>query len=564
MFVFVPHRALSPRPFAPRLHTRQGLPRMELAALVARMQALTPEEAAKVRRYRFLPLPHRGLWQPCVITDDASASAMQALGGVAVAQADAQTFRRAMELAWGQELAQRAALSLATQQPHFSAFRRMSKGQQHALIASIIVFALLLLVMPGTLALVCGLILGLFYLLMAALHLCAAHHHPPARPVPRLLDDAELPTYTVLIPLFRESRVLGQLLQALARLDYPADKLDIKLLVEEADEETRAALRRHVLPAHIEVLTVPPGAPQTKPRALNYGLAFARGDLLCIHDAEDVPHPGQLRLAASMFAALPEEVACLQAPLGWYNAGVSFFSRMLAVDYAAHFHVILPWLQALGVPLPLGGTSNHFRLQALVKVGGWDPFNVTEDADLGIRLARRGYRTKMLPRLLTLEEACVDYGCWRNQRARWLKGWLQTFLVHQRAPLRLWQEAGAGAYLTLYALLGAGVFAALAHPFFLFMTLASLWWPATAIGGFWPQWMAALGLVVFVAGYGSAFLSARAGLKRSGQAHLLPWLVLLPLYWLLISLAAWLALWDFLLRPHHWRKTEHGFFLLLK
>ncbi len=536
---------------------------MDEGELLRHMRRLSGEEAALVRRHRFLPLPHKGLWRPCVITDAASRLAAEARGGSAVARADARAFSRAMQRAWGEELAHRATLSLARERPHFSAHRRFSGGQKEVLGLVLGLLVLLLLAAPRAMLITTSLVFGVFYLLLAALHLSAARHRPVSRP-PRLLTDTELPAYTLLLPLFRESRVLPQLLKALARLDYPAEKLDIKLLVEEVDDETRAALRRYVLPAHIEVLTVPRGAPQTKPRALNYGLAFARGELLTIYDAEDIPHPGQLRLAASMFAQLPGEVACLQAPLGWYNAETSFFTRMIAVDYAAHFHVILPWLRALGLPLPLGGTSNHFRIDALRVVGAWDPFNVTEDADLGLRLARKGYRTGVLPRLSTLEEACADYGCWRNQRARWIKGWLQTFLVHQRAPARLLTEVGPGGYFVLYALLGAGVFASLLHPLFLGLTLLALLQPQTLPDGLLGHWLAAQGVVVFLAGYAGAFSSAIAGLRRSGQARLLPWLLCLPFYWLLISLAAWLALWDFIRRPHHWRKTHHGYDLLLE
>ena len=386
-------------------------------------------------------------------------------------------------------------------------------------------------------------------------------------PNPRLLDDTELPTYTVLVPLFHESGVLGQLLQALGRLDYPPEKLDIKLLVEEVDTQTREALNHYVLPEHVEVLMVPKGAPQTKPRALNYGLAFARGELVTIFDAEDVPHPAQLRMAASVFAEAPEELACLQAPLSWYNADAGFFSRMLAIEYANHFTVILPLLAELGLPLPLGGTSNHFRLSALRQAGGWDPFNVTEDADLGLRLARMGWRTGVLPRVGTLEEACITFRAWRHQRARWIKGWLQTLLVHQRAPRQMLREVGWRGLMTLYALLGAGVFASLAHPLFLGVMLATIARHLTgtpmAESGFGQLWLCAFSATVFIFGYAGALRCTLSGLERTGQQRLLPWMALLPFYWLLISTAAWLALWDFIRRPHHWRKTAHGRFLLL-
>ncbi len=552
------------RPCVPCLQGVGSLPHMPLPELVRHMRGLTPAEAAHVRKHRFLPLPGRGLWRPCVITDALSHRAALEQGCCVVARADARDFSLAMQQAWNAQLVDDAAHALRRTYPVFSAVQRFSRAQKEVLSLAALVVAALALLAPRALLVALGLTFGLFYLAMAALHVSAAASRWRAS-VPPLLKDHALPVYTVLAPLYREAAVLGQLLQALARLDYPAKKLDIKLLVEEDDGETRAALRGFVLPPHMEVLVVPRGAPRTKPRALNHGLAFARGELLTIYDAEDVPHPGQLRVAASCFAVQGADMACLQAPLGWYNATASFFSRMLAVDYAAHFHVILPWLHKLGLPLPLGGTSNHFRVAALREAGAWDPFNVTEDADLGLRLARKGWRTGVLPAGIgTQEEACTEYACWRHQRARWIKGWLQTFLVHQRMPTQLMHEVGAGGYFVLYALLGAGVFAALLHPFFLALTLATLLHPGVLFPGFMSSLLAAMGMVVFVAGYTGAFLSAREGLRRTGQRRLLPWLVFLPFYWLLVSLAAWLALWDFIRRPHHWRKTAHGAFLLLK
>ena len=563
MFVFNGWRQAAARRlrFHPLLGVR--LPRMSEETLLRQMRRLSPEEAALVRARRYLPLPGKGLQRPCVVTDEASRRVAEEAGCLAIAEAQPEAFLRAMERAWGEGIIREASWALAGGQPHFSAYRRFSQGQKEMLLLALVALAMLAIAWPTGMLLVTSALFGIFYLSLAALHFSAARHRAAWQRI-SLLRDEQLPVYTVLVPLFRESRVIPQLLQALARLDYPTEKLDIKLLVEEVDAQTRAALARYVLPHHIEVLTVPRGAPQTKPRALNYGLAFARGALLTIYDAEDIPHPGQLRLAASMFAQADERLACLQAPLGWYNAGTSFFTRMIAVDYAAHFHVILPWLHRLGLPLPLGGTSNHFRIRALLEAGGWDPFNVTEDADLGLRLARKGYRTGTLPRLLTLEEACADYGCWRNQRARWIKGWLQTFLVHQRAPARLLTEVGAGGYFVLYALLGAGVFASLLHPLFLLLTVLALAQPEALPGGLAGTWLAAQGVVVFVAGYAGAIAAAIKGLRRTHQMHLLPWLVFLPFYWLLVSLAAWLALWDFIRRPHHWRKTEHGYELMFK
>ena len=564
MFVFVPERHRA-RVLAPQLRMRHALPRMAPNALHRQLKQLSREEGALVRRHRFVPLPNRGLWRPCVVTDAASARAAVVYGGVPVARTSPRAFCMAIQDIFGHDLIETATHALAGNQPHFSAAWRF-RGKQLPAFTMLLLAAVLgmwLAPLPTTALLAAS--LGSLYLLQASLYFSAALQ-PPAPPVTpaRLLPDAELPTYTVLVPLYRERRVLPQLFRALARLDYPAEKLDIKLLVEEDDDETRNALSAYVLPDYMEVLVAPRGRPRTKPRALNYGLAFARGDLVCIFDAEDVPHPAQLRVAASIFAEAEENVACLQAPLAWHNADRSFFTRMISIEYAAHFRVVLPWLAALGLPLPLGGTSNHFRLKALLDVGGWDPFNVTEDADLGLRLARFGWRVSMLPRVGTLEEACETHRAWRHQRARWIKGWLQTLLVHLRQPPRFAREAGAGGMVVLLAILGTGVFGSLLHPLLLGWTLWDLFMAPPHVASAGEALLRALSLVVLGAGYMGALCVSLAGLHRTRQWRLLPWVALLPLYWLFISAAAWLALWDFARRPHHWRKTSHGHRLLLQ
>ena len=550
-----------------RLPDHVRLPLMPRRELVRHLRTLSAADAEVARRERYLILPSSGLWRACVITDAASRRAAERKGLCVMGRARPADFSSALQEVFGPALARRAAWRLATERPALSAHVRLNRFQALLLALLAPILPVVVFLHPGALGAMVNVGFGLFFLLLASLHLTAARHVPRRLNAP-LLKDARLPVYTVLVPLYREGRVIKQLLRALGRLDYPLEKLDIKLLLEADDAETRAALAEWVLPDHMEILTVPPGAPRTKPRALNYGLAYARGELVCILDAEDVPHPAQLRVAASMFSAMAEDVACLQAPLGWYNAESGFFSRMIAIEYASHFHVVLPCLAALGLPLPLGGTSNHFRIAALRAVGEWDPFNVTEDADLGLRLARHGWRTSVLPRVGTLEEACTTFRDWRNQRARWIKGWLQTFLVHQRSPRDLLRRAGPGAFYTLYAMLGAGVFAALLHPFFLGWFFLSLGDVANFAShpshGLSRIWLLAFALVVFIAGYAAAFASAVAGIRRTRQWRLLPWLALLPFYWLLISLAAWQALWDFIHVPHHWRKTEHGRELLLK
>jgi cellulose synthase/poly-beta-1,6-N-acetylglucosamine synthase-like glycosyltransferase len=304
-------------------------------------------------------------------------------------------------------------------------------------------------------------------------------------------------------------------------------------------------------------VVVPAGTPRTKPRALNCGLALARGELLCVYDAEDIPDAGQLRLAAETFAAAPAELACLQARLGWYNARRNWLTGFLELEYGAHFDVLLPALARRGWPLPLGGTSNHFRVSALRAAGGWDAWNVTEDADLGLRLARLGHGAGMLASE-TAEEACARLGDWFGQRVRWIKGWMQTWLVHLGDARGLARSCGRGGFFVLHAVIGASVLSALGYPVFTGLYLGWLMW-----GGGWglPGWIYA---GVFVAGHVAAMMAALAGACRRGHGDLVRLIPLLPLYWLLISAAAWRALAELVRQPHHWRKTPHGRELRIK
>ena len=197
---------------------------------------------------------------------------------------------------------------------------------------------------------------------------------------PPMLSDDELPVYTVVAAIYREAGVIDDLIRAFDTFDYPRTKLDIKLVAERRDEETISRLLAMRLPARYELIIAPPGEPSTKPRALNIALAAARGELLAVYDAEDSPAADQLRLAASVFAS-ENDLDCLQARLTIRNSEDSWFSKLFAVEYAALFDLINPGLCALEMPIALGGTSNHFRVATLLGVGGWDEWNVAEDAD---------------------------------------------------------------------------------------------------------------------------------------------------------------------------------------
>jgi cellulose synthase/poly-beta-1,6-N-acetylglucosamine synthase-like glycosyltransferase len=391
-----------------------------------------------------------------------------------------------------------------------------------------------------------------------ALALLAAREKQRTAPVPRRIPDALLPTYTVLVPLYREAHMLPGLVGALTQLDYPPAKLDIKILLEADDIATCQVARSLPLPAHIELVVVPDAQPKTKPKALNYGLETARGSLLTIYDAEDHPEPGQLRAAVAAFREGPADLGCVQASLNIHNAEACWLSKQFALEYSALFDGLLPSLARLGLPMPLGGTSNHFKREALAAAGAWDPFNVTEDADLGLRLYRGGWRTGVI-RSTTWEEAPVAFGSWLRQRTRWLKGWMQTYLVHTRSHRKTLHDMGLAGFLAFHTLLGGIILSPLVYPFVMAGVVAGLvvgptaGSPGDGLGtGFWLA--AAANLLI---GLVLPMLLAASAVSQRGAGHLRWQVPLMPIYWLLVSIAAYRALWQLLRDPYRWEKTEH-------
>jgi glycosyltransferase XagB len=336
-------------------------------------------------------------------------------------------------------------------------------------------------------------------------------------------------------------------------------KLDIKIIAEESDTSMRRALAGFDLPDHIEVIVVPPGKPQTKPRALNYALQFSRGELLTIYDAEDVPEPNQLRIAAARFHGADGRLACLQAQLVFFNPNENWLARQFTAEYATLFGLVLPALAEKGLPLALGGTSNHFRTDILRKVGAWDPFNVTEDADLGLRLARLGYETGVIDSF-TFEEANLKFVNWTMQRARWLKGFLQTWLVHMRSPVKSMRDLGPAGFWVLQSCTIGVFMSALLHPI---LALASAYLfftspPPNADGPLWLTMQGGLNLALFVSGYGVTMFAANRAMLRLGLKNWWFTIASMPAYWFLMAIAAWIALWQFIVAPFVWNKTEHG------
>lgn len=370
------------------------------------------------------------------------------------------------------------------------------------------------------------------------------------------------PRYTIFCPLYKESEVVMQFVGAMSRLDYPKEKLEVMLLLEQDDEETIDNIRAMKLPDYFKIMVVPHSMPKTKPKACNYGLREATGKYAVIYDAEDVPEPSQLKKAVVAFETGGSDVGCIQAKLNYYNWNQNLLTRLFTLEYSLWFNLILPGLHAIKAPIPLGGTSNHFRLSDLRLLEGWDPFNVTEDADLGMRIVKRGLRTAVLDSF-TLEEANSHYGGWLKQRSRWIKGYMQTYLVHMRRPHHFLRHRKR--HLPLFQLmLGGKVVTMLVNPLLWLMTVTYLVLPdqtADFIQSLYIGPVFYMGMVALVFGNFLYTYFYMAGAVKQKKSELVMYCIFVPIYWLMMSWAALLAFRDLLIRPFHWHKTKHGLHL---
>lgn len=453
--------------------------------------------------------------------------------------------------------------------PHLSAFDVLAgKYTAHTCALALVVCALALTIIPG-LALSTFIFVHVFYMANVMFKLIlvitgAVQKHVSQREevlVP-VLSDAELPVYTVLVPLFKEAKIVTHLVEAIRQMDYPKDRLDVKLIVEEADQETIDAIHALHCEPYFEVIVVPYSLPQTKPKACNYALQFAKGEYVTIYDAEDMPEKSQLRRVAALFRYHPPRVACIQAKLNYYNRDANLLTRMFAYEYGIWFEYMLRGLEAMRVPVPLGGTSNHIRRDVLEQLHGWDPHNVTEDADLGIRMARFGYEVKVVDSL-TEEEAVMSWPAWLRQRTRWIKGYMQTYLVHMRDPVALYRSIGLPGFAGFQLFVGA--------PALLFLLGPVMWgsWLVLGLGGAWlginlPEWvrMVAMGNLWIGFGLGIVLPLWICVLFRWWSG--LFYCIIYPFYWIGHSIASFRAVWQLFTRPYYWDKTEHGKFSLDK
>ncbi len=377
-----------------------------------------------------------------------------------------------------------------------------------------------------------------------------------------LLSNEELPTYSILCPMYKEDKVLQQFLKGIDDLNWPKEKLDVLLLLEEDDKATQIASQKINLPSYVSVLIVPHSLPKTKPKACNYGLTHAKGKFVVVYDAEDQPDPLQLKKAYLAFRKLPKEVICLQSKLNYYNSHQNWLTRLFTAEYSLWFDLILPGLQSIGSMIPLGGTSNHFRTEILRKLHGWDAFNVTEDCDLGARLFKMGYKTAIIDST-TYEEANSKYKSWIKQRSRWIKGYLQTYLVHMRNPFDFFRNFGIQAFI-FQLIIGMRMIFILVNPILWFSTI-SYFTLNQFVGAFieslYPAPIFYISLFCLVIGNFMHFYGYMIGCAKRNYWDIIEYVFLIPFYWFSASIASCIAFYQLVVKPYFWEKTEHGLHL---
>jgi cellulose synthase/poly-beta-1,6-N-acetylglucosamine synthase-like glycosyltransferase len=371
------------------------------------------------------------------------------------------------------------------------------------------------------------------------------------------LTEDELPTYTVLVPMYKEPEVLPIITAAIRNFDYPLSRLDIKLILEEDDHLTIDTAKGLGLEGIFEIIRVPPSQPRTKPKACNYALQFARGEYVTIYDAEDRPEPDQLKKVVAAFRKASDNTVVIQARLNYFNAEENWLTRMFTLEYSLWFDFYLPALDALNIPVPLGGTSNHFKLEALRQVEAWDPYNVTEDADLGVRFTGLNYHVGLV-NSTTYEEANSRLGSWIKQRSRWHKGYMQTYLVHMRHPLDLYRSLGHVGFWGFQFFIGGTIASVLIAPLLWGIFIAWLLTGTHEFDQIFPPLVLYVSTFNLMLGNGLLiYLSSFSVFKRR-LYRLIPYSLFSPFYWLLMSWAAFKALWQLVHAPFYWEKTQHG------
>ena len=461
-------------------------------------------------------------------------------------------------------LSEQTIMGLFRRNPEESAYKRMNKKQIAFVLIITVVTAVLLYLYPVyTLTSLFGIIQifylsSIFFKLIVSIFGAKNKFKDSKKYESNSLDLSEYPVYTVLIPVFKEpEKVIKNLIRSIKRIDYPKNKLDIIFLFEKHDKDTLSIAKKCDPPDSWKFFVVPNGTPTTKPKACNYGLYFSRGEYLVIYDAEDQPEPDQLKKALHSFRTNGSDYACFQAYLNYYNRDENFLTKMFTLEYTYWFDYLLKGLHNLKLPIPLGGTSNHFRTDDLLKISGWDPFNVTEDADLGIRFFAEGKKVGIIEST-TYEEANCEPINWIKQRSRWIKGYMQTSIVYNRHPVKMIKKIGLRNWLSFQMMITGTPFTFLINPI---MWVFFILWLVTGQGFFGislPEPVEIIGIISLVAGnFAMIMLNFIAAFSRK-YYKLLAYSFLNPVYWIMHSISAYKALWQLIFKPFYWEKTKHG------
>lgn len=457
-----------------------------------------------------------------------------------------------------------ALFALAERDPEHSANHVFSTAQLLGIYLVLSVTLMCIAIWPAATLIVVNLLISLFLLLnfglRATLSWVAADANIDVKVSDEevaALSDAELPTYTVLVPLYKEPEVLPIITESVRRLDYPLSRLDIKLILEDDDRTTIEAAKALGLEGIFELIRVPPSLPRTKPKACNYALQFARGEYVTIYDAEDRPEPDQLKKAVVAFRKAPPSTAVIQARLNYFNAEENWLTRMFTLEYSLWFDFYLPALDTLNIPVPLGGTSNHFKMHVLREVQAWDPYNVTEDADLGVRFTGLDYHVGVV-NSTTYEEANSQLASWVRQRSRWLKGYMQTYLVHMRHPLALYRKLGHVGFWGFQFFIGGTIVSVMLAPLLWVMFILWLITRTHDLDMVFPPLVLYISLFNLLMGNGFLIYLSSISVFKRHLYRLIPYSLTNPVYWMLMSWAAYRAFWQLVHDPFYWEKTQHG------
>lgn len=455
-------------------------------------------------------------------------------------------------------------LELSKKHPEWSASVPITKMQKRAVLAFFVLLLAAVVFAPLKTAQVLIALCTIFYMILtlykfvvirASISPGASINYTPEEMAAE--EPREWPIYSVLIPMYKEPEVLAQMIKAMTEMDYPADKKDVQFLLEEDDVLTLTAAKAMTMPPGFRITLIPESFPRTKPKACNIGLYLAKGQYLVIYDADDIPESDQFKKAVMAFEHSDKTVACVQSRLNYYNPYQNILTRWFTAEYSTWYDLQLPGLSALGALIPLGGTSNHFKTKVLQELMGWDAYNVTEDCDLGVRLVRAGYATRMLT-TTTWEEACSHLPSWIKQRTRWQKGYIQTWFVHMRHPLKLLQEIGLINYIHYQLLIGGVTFSVLVNPIFWVMALVWFIFKPVGVAMLFPGPIFAAGAFCLFAGNFVFVYVTLLGCYKRKRDSLLWYSLFTPIYWVFMSISGWRAFYQFFHDPFVWEKTQHG------